>query len=130
MTAHQKNLYIEQGATYELPFVWREGTTDAPGDPVDLTGATAAMQIRKTQQAEAILDASSTGVSPRIILGGATGEITISLTDADTDALTHKTAKYDLEVRLADGKLHRILEGDVTVSPNITQVADDPIVGD
>jgi hypothetical protein len=129
MTAVKKDLYIEQGATFGLSFVWSDGTEAAsPGDPVDLTGAVARMQFRKSQAQAALLSASSDGSSPRITLGGSDGTISILLTDADTDSLTSKLLMYDLEVELADGTVVRLLQGKVTVDPNITQLPGDPVV--
>jgi hypothetical protein len=128
MVAAKKDLYIEQGATFELSFVWHEGTAEAPGDPRDLTGAEARMQIRKSQQSAALLTATSTGEDPKITLGGTEGTVDLLLTDEDTDTLTSKQALYDLEVELADGKVYRLLQGKVTVDPNITQMPEDPVV--
>lgn len=130
MTAAKKDLYIEQGATFGLSFTWREGTTEEPGDPHDLTGAVARMQIRKKQQDPALVSASSDGVVPKITLGGAAGTVALELSDEDTDLLTSKSALYDLEVELADGTVVRLLQGRVTVDPNITQLPEDPTVGD
>lgn len=129
MTAAKRNLYIEQGATFTLSFVWNEGTAEAVGPPVDLTGATARMQFRKSQQNPLLLDASSAGSSPQITLGGAEGTIVVTLSDSDTDKLAVKTCVYDMEIAFSDGLVVRLLEGSVTVSPNITQDSDDPVLG-
>jgi hypothetical protein len=130
MTALNKPLYIEQGATYTLAFQWCEPGADAltPGDPHDLTGFKARMQIRK-KQGEAVL-ASATTDNGKIVLGrnrdgddlgAASGWIRVELPDEDTDNLQTKTAKYDLEVEDAGGRVYRLLQGTVTVDPNITQ---------
>lgn len=131
MTAVVRPLKIEQGATFTLGFVWHQAgpVVDGevtPGDPYDLTGWVARMQIRKAQQSPALVDASST--NGKITLGGATGRIDVKLTDEDTDLLTTKTALYDLELENPTGDVFRLLQGPVTVDPNITQEADDPIV--
>lgn len=128
MTAAKKDLYIEQGATFGLSFAWHEGDSETPGDPVNLTGAVARMQIRKTQQAPSLVDATSDGVSPKIVLGGAAGTIAVTLSDEDTDLLTSKSMLYDLEVEMPDGTVYRLLQGKVTVDPNITQLPEDPVV--
>jgi hypothetical protein len=128
MTAAKRNFYIEQGATFTLPFIWYEGTADAPGNPVDLTGCTARMQFRKSQKSPLILDASSENTPPQIEVGDTDGKITILLSDDDTDMLSTKSCVYDLEVEFPDGRVVRLLEGSVTVSPNITQEIDDPVL--
>lgn len=129
MTAAKRNLYIEQGATFNLSFTWNEGTSAAVGPPVDLTGCKARMQIRAKQQSSAIVDALSDGESPAIILGDAAGTIEVTLTDDMTDQLSLKSALYDLEIEFPDGTVYRLLEGTVTVSPNITQDPDDATIG-
>jgi hypothetical protein len=128
MTAAKRDLYIEQGATFQLSFVWYDGDTNEPGSPVDLTGAQGRMQIRKSQQAPALLDAVSFGPTPQILMGGDTGKITITLTPIDTNQLTTKTAMYDFEVEFLDGRVYRLLEGKANISPNITQFPADPPV--
>lgn len=152
MVAVNRALYIEQGTTYEFGFTWHhEGPVVdgvvTPGDPHDLTGWAVRMQIRKAQQAQAIVDATST--NGKIIIGSTgldsgglpvergdaaevkdptNGRIDIILSDDDTDMLTLSSAKYDLEVESPSGRVYRLLEGSVTVSPNITQEITDPVV--
>lgn len=106
MAAVNKPLYIEQGATYQLGFTWhRQGAivdgVPTPGDPYDLTGCTARMQIRKSQGSPPLVTATSlpTGEgAKRIFLGGSTGRVEITLTDEDTDLITSRAAVYDLEI--------------------------------
>ena len=121
MTAAKRNLYIEQGATFALSFVWREGTAAEPGDPVDLTGCMARMQVRKNLTGPALVDAYSEGTEPRITLGGVDGSVRIVLTDEDTSAVDTRSGIYDLEVVMADGTVCRLLQGNVTVSPEVTR---------
>lgn len=148
MTATIRDLAIEQGSTFQLGFNWhREGPVVdgvvTPGDPYDLTGCKARMQIRRkrgepillaaTSEAPDTAEAVAAGAG-RIELGGATGRIDITLTDEDTDLLTIRSAVYDLEIEwpLVAGELRprvdRLLQGGVTVSPNITQEVSDPPV--
>lgn len=147
MTAAVRNLYIEQGATFSLGFTWhREGPVNSegeptPGDPYDLTGCTARMQVRKKQGDVPLVTATSLEEGDgagRIHLGGVTGRIEVTLTDEDTDLLTSRAALYDLEVEwplelsgpnAIRPRVDRLLQGAVTVDPNITQVDnEDPVV--
>lgn len=137
MTAQKRDLYIEQGATFDWGFTWYRALVDGdgnpildangkvqPGQPYDLTSAKARMQIRKKAGDPVLIEAtteSPTG-SPAIVLGGATGRIDIKLTAAMTDALDIKTGAYDLEVEFADGDVRRLFQGGVTVDPNVTRV--------
>jgi hypothetical protein len=129
MTAVRKALYIEQGATFTLGFNWYTAGTPIDGvpqqgDPYDLTGWLARMQLRKTQQSPILLSASTT--DGRITLGGTTGRVDIKFADEDTDALTTTSCLYDLELEDPQGNVYRLLEGGVTISPNITQETGDP----
>jgi hypothetical protein len=125
VTAAPRNLYIEQGAAFTLSFIWYPGDP-ATTSPNDLTGATAAMQIRAKQGSPVLVDA--TDANGKIVLGGATGSVAIELSAADTNAIPVKTAYYDLEITLASGTTYRLLQGRVSVDPNITQDAGDPVL--
>lgn len=131
MSAANVSLTIEQGATFTLIFTWYHDsltTPGTPGDPVDLTGAELRMQIRKNQQSPVLAEATSTGASPKITHGGTNGTVTVKLGATDTNALTSKSALYDLEAVMPNGDVHRVVSGTVTVSPNITQIGGEPVV--
>lgn len=133
MAAVKSDLYIEQGATFLFQFEWRaDSLTEpgSPGEPIDLTGAVLRMQIRKTQQSEALVDASSTGAEPALTHNDTGGTITIKLPASSTNLLVSKTCMYDLEAVMPDGDVFRVIEGAVTVNPNITQLPDEPVVGE
>ena len=122
MTAVTRDLYIEQGATFTLGFNWYRSSTVTPGTPglaYDLTGATARMQIRRKASDPTVL-VDATTENGKIVLGGVDGRIDVRLTDVDTNALTVKSAVYDFEIVLG-ADTHRLLQGAVTVSPNVTQ---------
>ena len=130
MTAQNVPITIEQGATYFMDLLWSQDVAGAPGTPWDLTAATEIrMQIRKNQQSEAYINASSTGGSPMITHGGSNGMIHIKIPASATNLITTKSAQYDLEVEMSTGDVYRLIEGSVTVKPNITQIVTDPIVG-
>jgi hypothetical protein len=133
MTAAVRNLSdVEQGATYHFGFTWHRADPDnpgSPGDPYDLTGCTARMQIRKKVGEPVLVSATSLNSGDgagRIVLGGVTGRIDVTLTDQDTMLLTEKKAVYDLEIEwpIQAGELRprvdRLLQGQVLVEPNVT----------
>lgn len=122
---------MEQGATKVWGFVWRNEDPlqpGVPGAPVDLTGCTARMQIRKKQGEPILVEAVSDGADPEIILGGATGQITVKLSAEQTSMLTSKTSQYDMEIVMPNGDVHRAVEGTITTKPNITQLPSEPVV--
>lgn len=116
MSAGIYDIYIEQGATYNQPLVWK----DSSGTAINVTGYTARMQIRKTVDATTII-LTLTTENGRITVGGANGLITLLVSAADTAALTTFCGVYDLEVISPAGVVTRLLEGQVEVSKEVTR---------
>jgi hypothetical protein len=116
MSAGIYDIYIEQGATYNQPLVWK----DSSGTAVNVTGYTARMQIRKTVDATTII-LTLTTENGRITVGGSNGLITLLVSAADTAALTTFCGVYDLEVISPAGVVTRLLEGQVEVSKEVTR---------
>jgi len=117
------DLVIQQGADLYIEMVWR----DQFGDLVDLTAYTARMQIRPVKGSLDAL-ASSMGNNPTITLtlGGLTGVIEVDMTASDTTGLSFTRAVYDLEMIDVDGKVTRILEGNVKLSKEVTKLQETP----
>jgi hypothetical protein len=108
--AIKANLFIDQGATYATKL----NITDANGDPVDLTGYTAAAQIRKHYT-------SSNSVSFSASTSGATGVVILSLSANATANLYSGRYVYDVELVDSQGRVSRIVEGIITITPNVTR---------
>ncbi len=129
MAAATYDLYIEQGATFRFTMVYghKDGTVDADGNPnvvpYDLTGCKARMQIRQRRGGEVLVSATTTN-GGIVIPDPTNGRLVVTITDEATDSLNVPRAKYDLEVSYPSGDVIRILQGKVTVNPNITQDAD------
>jgi hypothetical protein len=116
MPAGKYDITIEEGATFLLSCTWK----DAAGDPIDLTGYSAAMQVRRYKTAaDTLLDVSSSG--GEITLGDAAGTIEVAIPATETAALTGEVAVYDLELTDGSGVVTRLLEGDVTISREVTR---------
>ena len=124
MSAGQLDLEIEQGATFKRTLIWE--TADITPQPIDLTGATARMQIRDKQQGRVYIDATT--VNSRLVLGTTNGQILIILDSEDTVLLDKRRLKYDLEVYSPVFGTARVIEGNVFVKPNITQDDGEPVV--
>lgn len=116
MTAATRDLVIEQGATFYQPLRWK----DSDGNPIDLTNYTARMQIRRNHESDVVL-LSLTTENSRIELGGSLGTINLIITAADTKDLNFSEAVYDLELIDGNGKVTRLLQGAVTLSPEVTR---------
>lgn len=122
MPAVNKPLYVEQGATFVMSFLWVMESETEPGQPglaYDLTDCTARMQIRRTISQPVIL--AATTENGKIEINGPDGQITVKLTDEDTDTLRLRSARYDLEVEFPSGDVYRLLEGRIQISLNVTR---------
>lgn len=104
------NIVIDQGATYSTTI----DVTDDNGTPIDLTGYSAEAQIRKHYT-------SVNAIEFDINVGGLTGIITISLSANATANLAAGRYVYDCELTSDEGVVSRIVEGIVTVTPNVTR---------
>jgi hypothetical protein len=120
MTALIKNITIEQGADYQRPFF----ILDENGDPVDLTGASAAMQISASFGYPPAL--TLTTANGGLVIGGATGTITPMITSTATSALVPGTYLYDVKLVFANGRTVRPYQGNATVSPEVTIIIPTP----
>lgn len=114
MAAATYDILCEQGATLSLALTYK----DPDGDPVNLTGYTARMQVRESVSAASTLVAitSSSGIT----LGGSAGTIQISLSATTTAALPKGSYVYDLELS-SGGTVTRLLKGAFTVDPEVTR---------
>ena len=121
MPAAKLNLSIEQGATFK--HVLKLLQPALPGQtalPVDLGGYSARMQLRaELPSAAAIIELSSS--NGRIVLTPATGQLQLQLTASETAALSFEAAVYDLEITSAGGEVIRVLQGNVTLSLEVTR---------
>jgi hypothetical protein len=110
------DLVIAQGATYSQVINWKTGSA---ATAVNTTGYTARMQLR-TSYSAATASLELTTANSRIALNNA-GVITLSLTATETAALAAGRYIFDLELVSSGGAVTRLLEGVVTVSPEVTR---------
>ncbi len=107
------DLTINQGETYGQAFVWKENDT-----PVNLTGYSARMQIRRSVTSPAAT-LSLTTANGKITLGSA-GQITLGIDAIATANLDAGNYVYDLEVVTGD-TVRRLLSGGVKVTREVTR---------
>ncbi len=112
----QYDITIYQGATYSQQFTWK----DQAGTPMNLTGYSARMMARVSVDA-ATPFINLTTANGGITLGGASGTITLNMSDSQTSALTVSQGIYDLELVDVAAKVIRLLEGRVLISPEVTR---------
>ena len=99
---------IEQGADWSRTVAWK----NPDGTAIDLSGWTAACQIRDGQTLLATVTTAITGTA---------GTVSLSLPAAQTAALPAVTAKYDLFLTAPGGAVTRLLAGTVSILPRTTQ---------
>lgn len=107
------NVLMPQGATFDRTFTL---TLDAT--PVNLTGYTAALQVRTSATSDDAIISLASGQG--IALGGAAGTITITIDDVTTAAVPAGDYVYDLELTSASQKT-RLIQGSWTVSGEVTR---------
>lgn len=90
------NLVIPQDRTFSFPArLWNLNEDGSKSTPLDVTGYEAQMQIRAAVDAPAIIfDAT-----PYIVVGGADGRITLTLTPAITAAFAWTGGVYDFLIK-------------------------------
>jgi hypothetical protein len=113
ITPGEYNLTSGQGTTWNFTLTW-----SIDGTPVNLTGYTAKLQLRKQHSSpDAVVTIDDTS---GITLGGAAGTIAILVPAPTTAALEARRYKYDL--RLDSGsEVTRLLEGAWDVTPEVTR---------
>ena len=107
------NLRIDQGTTFSSNIT----LAGNDGAAWDLTGHTVAAKMAKGYESTKTRIAMTTAVA-----NPATGIITLSLTSAQSGALDAPARYvYDVEVtRTSDGMITRVIEGIITIRPNVT----------
>lgn len=109
--ATKANLIVDQGSSFNVSI----DITDQNDEGIDLTGYTGASQIRKTY--------TSSSYTPFTVALGANGQVSLSLTAAQTANLVAGRYLYDVELTSSGNTVTRVVEGIVTVTPQITKNA-------
>lgn len=114
MPAVTYNAVIEQGADWYVNFQW----TDPSGTPINLTGYTAALQIRTSPLAKTtVLSLTNTS---GIAITASTGTLAVHATAAQTGAITNGLYSYDMEIT-SGGIVTRLVQGSINVTPQVTR---------
>jgi hypothetical protein len=110
--AAYSEITIEQGANLTSTIT----VNDIQGDAVNLSTYTASSQLRKSYYS------SSANTLTATITGNANGQITLSMTAANTAALTPGRYVFDLIItNSVDNSVTRVIEGTATVLPSVTR---------
>jgi hypothetical protein len=108
--AKRVNLVIDQGSTFATTFE----LVDDYDEPLVVSDYTSRGQMRKHYEANS---------STSFVTALATGQLTISLTAAQTANLTPQRYVYDIElVDTVANSVTRIVEGFINVTPEATKI--------
>lgn len=107
--ATKVNLVVDQGSTFQTSVTFNDET----GNTINFSTYSGAAQMRKHFT-------SSNSVSFSVNMTS-NGVITLGLTANQTANLTSGRYVYDLEVTDATNQISRLIEGIVTVTPNVTR---------
>jgi hypothetical protein len=108
--ATKANLLIDQGSDFSTTIT----ITDDEGLPVDLSEYTGAAQMRKHYT-------SAISYNFNVAVGSGDGTVTLSMTYAQTANIASGRYVYDCELLSSANVTSRILEGIVTVTPEVTR---------
>ena len=106
------NIYIDQGADFTTVI----SLTDSNNDALNLTGYSALAQIRKTYGSTTIAGTFTTTLTTD------SGQLTLSLTDVITAAMTSGRYVYDVLLTDGSGDKTRVLEGQAILTPGVSKV--------
>jgi hypothetical protein len=107
--AQKVNIVIDQGTTFNTDFTF----TDENGDRIDFSSYQGSSQMRKSPL-------SSTAFSFSVSLAN-NGVVSLSMNAATTSSITAGRYLYDVEVISPGNVVSRVVEGIVTVTPEITR---------
>jgi hypothetical protein len=107
--AQKINIVVDQGTTFNTKFI----INDVNDDPINFAGYTGESQMRKSYT-------SSTSYSFSVSLNSI-GEVYLSMSANTTGSIPPGRYVYDIEVEDAINTRSRIVEGIVTVTPQVTR---------
>ena len=111
------DIAIQQGARFLKSIQVRDRVTN---EVQSLVGYSARMQIRSSKESAVILLEASTA-NGRISVNGPGGTITIDIGADVTEPLTWNTGFYDLEAYSSASDVIRVLEGNASLSLEVTR---------
>ena len=131
MSAGRYSLYIEQGTTVNFEIQYK----DVAGNPVNLTGYGARMQIRPSVDSSTVYLTLSSSLQPDgtgLSMSGSapykplsSGSIGVYIASCTSSMLNFTDAVYDLEIFVPNGTdcptVTRILQGPVRLSKEVTR---------
>ena len=116
MLAGVYNIRCDQGSTFQRVISVTQPGASGIYEPVDLTGYTARMQIRKKHQGDLLI--SLTTENGGLTIDDAEGTVTIDMTAAQTSEIT-RSGVYDLEL-IVGSTVTKMLRGQFILTHEVT----------
>lgn len=118
--AAQFNLDLDAGADFQITFEFE----NSDATPIDLTGYSARMMVRRQHTSETV-SLSLTSPVGGLVVSGPAGEVAVTVNKTQTAGLSSTNAVekyvYDLEVESGAGVVTRAMEGTFIVRPQVTR---------
>ena len=111
MAAGTYNFIVEQGATFNRILTVKENNS-----AMNLTGYSVASKMRSTHDSSTVV-----GTFTCTISNASSGEITMNMTSSTSSAIEEGIYVYDLEITSGSGTVTRLIQGEVTVNPEVTR---------
>ena len=111
MSAGTYNFILEQGATFNRILTLKENNA-----VMNLTGYWVAAKLRSTHDSSSVV-----GTFTCTISDAANGKITMAMTNSTSAAIEEGIYVYDLEITSGTGSVTRLMQGEVTVNPEVTR---------
>jgi len=106
------NLFVDAGASYSNII----SVAATNGQPLNLTGYSVASQMRKSYQSSTAYNFTAS------VFNAEQGKVRLQLTPQQSEAIPAGRWLYDVEITSPSGSKTRVVEGIVTVNPQITQI--------
>jgi hypothetical protein len=113
--AGQKNFEVDQNATFSFIVEYKDENDNA----IDLSGASAKMQVRDTKGGTK-LAVTLTSPSGGITIDGPNGKLTVKMTPTQTSKIFYPKSSYDVMVVDSNGNKIKLLEGFMTLNRSVT----------
>ena len=107
--AQKLNLIIDQGSSFSTSFI----VNDDAGVPINFSGYTGSAQIRKHY--------TSTNAVSFVVTASSAGEVELTLSSNTTSSIEAGRYVYDVELVAPANTTSRVVEGIVTVTPQVTK---------
>ena len=114
LNSNSLTITCQQGSTFTRRLIYKIND-----EVVNLTGYTARMQIRESHSSSTYILELTVGSG--IVITGATGQVSITITAGATATIPSGTYVYDIELVAPNTTVQRLLEGKFVVTPEVTR---------